>query len=253
MKHGSISETELKFTHELKEIKLANISWTLLINLSLYSECGICPKLPPNPKRFFPQLGPHTETYRAGKLRGVTRWKWKQSESKWQSTISLFSKPTFSHHSLAVTIQIIATERIRFEIVCAQSQEENLRWGFQDVSKVSWSIIESKSELTSTESEFQDISCRDGALETLAGLGGGPGGQGRGESPPLTGDWDRSIKDISARGGMVDTEVFRILYVYILYVFVWVLVVGNQGRWMLIDEDSETCNLYIPLILDRVE
>lgn len=38
---------------------------------------------------------------------------------------------------LAVTIQIIATERIRFEIVCAQSQEENLRWGFQDVSKVS--------------------------------------------------------------------------------------------------------------------
>lgn len=27
----------------------------------------------------------------------------------------------------------------------------------------------------------------------------------------------------------------------------------NQGRWMLRDEDSESRNLYIPLILDRVE
>lgn len=67
--------------------------------------------------------------------------------------------------------------------------------------------MESKSELTSIEFESQESSCLDCALEPLAGLGGGPGGQGRGESPPFSGDWDRSTKDISARGGMVDTGV----------------------------------------------
>lgn len=78
----------------------------------------------------------------------------------------------------------------------------------------------SKSELTSTELEPQDSSCLDCTLGPLAGLGGGPGGQGRGESPPFTGDWERSTNDISARGGMLDTGNFRILYVCIWYVCV---------------------------------
>lgn len=71
-------------------------------------------------------------------------------------------------------------------------------------------IIDSNSELTSNDLEAQDSSCLGCALELLAGLGGGPGGQGRGESPPFAGDWDRSTKDISARGGMVDSGVLRV-------------------------------------------
>lgn len=36
--------------------------------------------------------------------------------------------------------------------------------------------------------ESQDSLLLDFSLEPLAGLGGGPGGQGRGESPPFSGD-----------------------------------------------------------------
>lgn len=65
--------------------------------------------------------------------------------------------------------------------------------------------------------EPQDSPCLDFTLEPLAGLGGGPGGQGRGESPPCPGDWDRSTKDISARGGIIDTGVLMVSYVFLEY------------------------------------
>lgn len=98
----------------------------------------------------------------------------------------------------------------------------------------------------------QDSPCLDFALEPLAGLGGGPGGQGRGESPPFSGDLDRSTKDISARGGIVDTGVFMVSYVCIWNICVCNFAMVKQGRWMLRDEDSESCNLYTSRFLDII-
>lgn len=112
----------------------------------------------------------------------------------------------------------IAVDRTGFEIACPQRWEKKVHWVFRDFRKVSCTVISQERHSQASKLKRQDSPCLDFALEPLAGLGGGPGGQGRGESPPCSGDWDRSTKDISARGGIMGLgRIYGLVCVYLEY------------------------------------